>query len=79
LVRHQPPEVVAELRRLVLEGNGTIEPTAAKISALLGDAPRRAVRDRLHTGALKLGKVLGENARLDVLFDELQRLEASYG
>ncbi len=79
LARTQPADVVAELRRRVLEGNGTIEPTAAQIMALLGESPRREVRDRLHTAALKLANTLGEDARLELLFAELQRLEASYG
>ncbi|HSI05422.1 MAG TPA: polyprenyl synthetase family protein [Myxococcota bacterium] len=79
LARHRPREQVLDLRRRILEGNGTVEPTAAEIVAMLGDGPRLEVRDRLHTASLKLATLLGEHPTFEVLFAEVRRLEASYG
>ncbi len=78
LARNQPREKVLDLRRHILEGNGTIEPTAVEIAAVLGDGPRLEVRDRLQSATLKLSNALGASVNLERLFAEVQRLETSY-
>lgn len=79
LTLHQPPAMVAALRQSVIDGKEPLERTAALMLQLLGEAPRRAIRDRMHTASLKLSTALGARPGIDILLAEVHRLEASYG